>query len=136
MDKEPKTKEVVHALKEHAVAEVKDKVHTAGIKSKDRVLEQVKKEATHQTPALNRQNEPQSAESYATDHVEDTAHNLTENAAYAGVRAVKYGVRKIREHRAETQAAQEINPDSIEDPGSAADHGIPSGICARITQRC
>ena len=115
MDKKPKTKEVVHALKEHAVAEVKDKVHTAGIKSKDRVLEQVKKEATHQTPAPNRQNEPQSAESYATDRVEDTAHNLTENAAYAGVRAVKYGVQKIREHRAETQAAQEINPESMED---------------------
>lgn len=115
MDKKPKTKEVVHALKEHAVAEVKDKVHTAGIKSKDRVLEQVKEEATNQTPAPNRQNEPQSAESYATDRVEDTAHNLTENAAYAGVRAVKYGVQKIRAHRAETQAAQEINPDSIED---------------------
>ena len=115
MDKKPKTKEVVHALKEHAVAEVKDKVHTAGIKSKDCVLKQVKEEATNQTPAPNRQNEPQSAESYATDRVEDTAHNLTENAAYAGVRAVEYGVQKIREHRAEAQAAQEINPESMED---------------------
>lgn len=115
MEKKPKTKEIVHSLKEHAVAEVKDKVHTAGIKSKDRALEQLKEETTNQAPAPNRQNEPQSAESYATDRVEDTAHNLTENAAYAGVRAVKYGVRKIREHRAEQQTAQEMSPESMED---------------------
>lgn len=114
MNKKPKTKEILRSLKEHAVSEVKDKVHTAGIKSKDRVLEQAKEEATNQTPAPNRRNEPQSAESYATERVEDNAHDLTQNAVYTGVLAVKYGVRKIREHRTEQQVAQEMNPESME----------------------
>lgn len=106
----------MHSLKEHVTAEVKDKVHTAGIKSKDRVFEQVKEETTNQAPAPKRQSEPQSAESYATDRVEDTAQNMAENTVVIAERAVKYGVQKIREHSAEKQAAEAIETEFVEQP--------------------
>ena len=103
MEQKPKAKEVVHSLKEHTESAVKDKVQQAGIKSKDRVLEQVKEETTNPTPAASRRTDSQSAESYATDRVEDSAQNMAENTVYTGVHAVKYGVQKAREHHAEQQ---------------------------------
>lgn len=115
MDKKPITKEVVRSLKEHSAADVKDKVKAAGIKSKDRVLEQVKEEATNQAPAPNRQSEPQSAESYATDRVEDSAQNMAETTVVTAKRAVKYGVQKIREHRAEKQATEQFGSEFAEE---------------------
>ena len=106
MDKKPKTKEIVQSLKEHTAADVKDKALAAGIKSKDRVLEQIKTEATNQVPQRQRIQDAQSPESYATDHVEDKAKSIIENTAYTGERATRYGVQKIKEHRAEKQAAE------------------------------
>lgn len=115
MDKKPKTKEVVRSLKKHATADVKDKVKAAGIKSKDRMLEQVKEEATNQAPAPNRQTKPQSAESYAIDRVEDTAQNMAETTVVTAERAVKYGVQKVREHHAEKQAAEQFGSEFAEE---------------------
>ena len=125
MDKKPKTKEVVRSLKEHAAAEVKDKVKAAGIKSKDRMLEQVKDEASNQAPAPNRQSEPQSAESYATDAVEDSAQNLAETTVYAGEQAIKYCVQKIREHRAAKQAAEQLRTEFTEEAASQELSALP-----------
>ena len=115
MDKKPKTKGVVRSLKEHATADVKDKVKAAGIKSKDRMLEQVKEEANNQAPAPSRKSEPQSAESYATDRVEDSAQNMAETTVVTAERAVKYGMQKVREHRAEKQAAEQFGSEFTEE---------------------
>lgn len=115
MDKKPKTKEIVQSLKEHTAADVKDKALAAGIKSKDRVLEQIKTEATNQVPQRQRTQDTQSPESYATDHVEDKTQSIIENTAYTGERAARYGVRKIKEHRAEKQAVEQAKEEVFAD---------------------
>lgn len=113
MDKKLKTKEVVHSVKEHAAAEVKDKALAAGIKSKDQVLAQFKEEAANQVPQRQQAQNTQSPESYAAEHVEDTTQNATENAVYTGERAIRYGAQKIKEHRAEKQAAEQVEAKSF-----------------------
>ena len=115
MDKKPKTKEIVQSLKEHTAADVKDKALAAGIKSKDRVLEQIKTEATNQVPQRQRIQDAQSPESYATDHVEDKAKSIIENTAYTGERATRYGVQKIKEHRAEKEAIEQAKEEVFAD---------------------
>lgn len=115
MDKKPKTKGIVQSLKEHTAADVKDKALAAGIKSKDRVLEQIKTEATNQVPQRQRTQDAHSPESYATDHVEDKTQSIIENTAYTGERATRYGMQKIKEHRAEKQAAEQAKDEVFAD---------------------
>ena len=132
MEKKAKTKEVVHSVKEHMAAEVKDKALAAGIKNKDRVLAQVKEEASNQVPQRQQAQDTQSPESYAADHVEDTTQRVTEDAVYTGERAVRYGVQKIKEHRAEKKAAEQMEAESFAEEPLAEElhfqehHEVPS----------
>ena len=66
-------------------------------------------------PQRQRTQDAQSPESYATDHVEDKAQSIIENTAYTGERAARYGVRKIKEHRAEKQAVEQAKDEVFAD---------------------
>ena len=115
MKEKEEIKQKVHSIQERTVADIKDKALAAGIKSKDRVVEQVKTEATNQAPQKQRAQDMQSPESYATDHVEDTAQSITEYTAHTGERAVRYGVQKMKEHRTEKLAVEQIEREDLAD---------------------
>ena len=120
MAKQGKTREITREIKEHSVSAVKDKVTTAGIRTKDNAVQKVEDGFKPMIDGKNGKNDG-SPENYAAETVTENAQKAVETATKYGTQAVKKGVKAVKKKTDGKKAKQTATDENAENSSSQSE---------------